>query len=62
MIIMVVNKIVELLSDYRRVLSVAKKPGLDDMKEMIRVCGIGILAIGVIGFLFFLLFAFTGGY
>lgn len=62
MISMVIKKITDLLKDYRRVLSVAKKPTLDDMKEIIRVCGIGMAVIGVIGFAFFMVFALTGGY
>ncbi len=59
---MVEIKVKEALNDYKRVLSVAKKPTWDDLKETIRVCGIGIAVIGVIGFAFFLLFALTGSY
>lgn len=59
---MFIDKIMEKLNDYRRVLSVAKKPTKDDLKEIIRVCGIGMAVIGFIGFLFFLVFAFGGGY
>ncbi len=59
---MVFKKIADLLQDYKRVLSVARKPTTDDMKEIIRICGLGVLIIGMMGFVFFLVFALLGGY
>jgi len=53
----VFKKIIDILSDYRRVLNVAKKPTLEELKDVIRICGIGIAFIGFIGFVFFLVFA-----
>ncbi len=45
---------------YRRVLQVAKKPTLNDMKEVLRICGIGFLIIGVVGFVFYLISIMVG--
>jgi len=57
----IINKIIELFRDYRRVLSVAKKPTLTELKNTIRVCGMGIFFVGFIGFIFFLAFSIGGG-
>ncbi|HLC59355.1 MAG TPA: protein translocase SEC61 complex subunit gamma [archaeon] len=56
------KKLNDKLANYKRVLSVAKKPTLDDMKTVIRVCGMGIALIGSIGFFFFIVFALLGAY
>jgi len=55
----------ETLIRYKRVLQIARKPDKDELKETIRICGIGILIIGVIGFIFYivsvLITILTGG-
>ena len=45
----------ETLIKYKRVLQIARKPDKDELKETIRICGIGILIIGVIGFIFYII-------
>lgn len=40
----------EKLANYRRVLQVARKPSGDEYKKIAKVCAIGMLAIGLIGF------------
>jgi protein translocase SEC61 complex gamma subunit len=45
----------ETLIRYKRVLQIARKPDKDELKETIRICGIGILIIGVIGFIFYII-------
>lgn len=40
----------ERLASYRRVLQVAKKPTSDEYKKVARICALGILVIGGIGF------------
>ena len=40
----------ERLSDYKRVLQVARKPNSDEYKKIAKICAIGILIIGAIGF------------
>lgn len=50
----------ETLVKYRRVLQVAKKPSIEDMKEVLRICGIGFLIIGAIGFIFYLVTIMVG--
>ena len=51
----------ETLKRYRRVLQVAKKPTMMELKRTTRICGIGFIIIGVIGFLFYLISVFGGG-
>ena len=41
------NKILE----YRRVLKVTKKPNNEEFKTIVKVSGLGMLVIGLIGFL-----------
>jgi len=48
--------IVEKLRNYMRVLRIAKKPSMDDFKDTARVCLIGMAAIGVIGFVLYMVF------
>ncbi len=50
----------ENIAKYRRVLQVAKKPTAKDMKEVLRICGIGFLVIGSIGFIFYLISIMVG--
>jgi protein translocase SEC61 complex gamma subunit len=40
----------EKIAEYRRVLQVARKPGEDEYKHLVKICGLGIIAIGIIGF------------
>lgn len=40
----------EKLAEYRRVLQVARKPSADEYKKIAKVCAMGMLAIGLIGF------------
>jgi len=40
----------ERLAAYRRVLQVARKPSVDEFKEIAKICALGMIAIGVIGF------------
>lgn len=50
----------ETLKKYIRVLKVARKPTLKEIKEILRICGIGFLIIGIIGFLFYMISIFFG--
>lgn len=43
-------KLKEKLENYKRVLMIAKKPTPDEFKLLVKVCGLGILAVGLIGF------------
>lgn len=47
--------IVERLHNYRRVLQVARKPDMEEYKTIARICGIGIMLVGTIGFATFML-------
>ena len=48
------------LKKYIRVLRVARKPTSKEIKTVLRICGIGFLIIGTIGFIFYLISAFLG--
>ncbi len=39
--------------EYMRVLKIAEKPGRDEYEISLKITGIGILLIGLIGFMFF---------
>jgi protein transport protein SEC61 subunit gamma-like protein len=45
-------RIKEKLENYRRVLTVARKPTKEEFQETAKITGMGILLIGVIGFVF----------
>lgn len=40
----------ERLANYRRVLQVARKPDSDEFKKVAKICALGIILIGLIGF------------
>ncbi|MBU1120364.1 MAG: protein translocase SEC61 complex subunit gamma [archaeon] len=44
----------------RRILTVSKKPDMDEFKVMSKVTGLGIILIGVIGFVIMLTFIMLG--
>lgn len=48
-------KVKEFMSESARVLRVTKKPGKEEFKAIVKVSGIGILIIGFIGFVIFIL-------
>ncbi|MBL7160064.1 MAG: protein translocase SEC61 complex subunit gamma [Candidatus Aenigmarchaeota archaeon] len=49
-------KIKEKLAQYRRVISITRKPDKDEFLGSLKVTGIGLLLIGFIGFVMFLLY------
>ncbi|MFH1332507.1 MAG: protein translocase SEC61 complex subunit gamma [archaeon] len=48
-------KFKDFISECKRVLLVTKKPGKEEFKVIVKVSGIGILIIGFIGFVIFIL-------
>ena len=51
----------EILQNYMRVLSLAKKADKEEFIDTVRICGIGIAIVGAIGFVFYLVSALIGG-
>ena len=45
------GKFIEFIKESRRVLRVTKKPSKEEFKTIVKVSGLGILAIGLVGFL-----------
>ena len=43
------------IKECRRVLKITKKPSRDEFKAVVKVSGLGILLIGFIGFLIFII-------
>jgi len=52
--------VVSRLRKYLRVLQVARKPNKEEFTSSAKISAIGIVLIGVIGFLIFLAFIFLG--
>jgi protein translocase SEC61 complex gamma subunit len=48
------------ISEWRRILQVARKPDRDEFVLSSKICVLGIAVIGVIGFIMFLAFSFLG--
>lgn len=51
----------ETLTNYIRILSIAKKADKEEFVDTVRICGIGIAIVGAIGFVFYLMSALVGG-
>lgn len=45
-----IKDIKEKLASYRRVLQVARKPSADEYEKIAKICAMGMIAIGLIGF------------
>ena len=48
------------LSEWKRILQVARKPDRDEFITSSKICVLGITVIGIIGFVMFLAFTFLG--
>jgi protein transport protein SEC61 subunit gamma-like protein len=49
------NEALEKLREYRRVLKIAEKPDREEFEMSAKVTGAGIILIGAIGFIFYLI-------
>jgi len=54
------EKIKEFFSSSRRIISISQKPGKKEFWLMAKIIGLGIIIIGVIGFLIKLIMQFLG--
>ena len=48
-------KIRERLANYRRVLAVSRKPSMEDYRLTAKIAAIGMIAIGLVGFVIYLI-------
>lgn len=55
------QKIKEKLLEYRRVITVSRKPDKEEFISSAKITGFGILLVGIIGFIIFLLYFFITG-
>lgn len=51
----------EILQNYMRILSIAKKADKEELIDTVRICGIGVGIVGTIGFVFYLISNLVGG-
>ena len=52
-----IKKIVDELKEYKRILTLSKKPDKEEFIESVKIGLIGIAIIGFIGFLFIIIFS-----
>lgn len=45
----------EMLGNWKRVLKISKKPTFEDWKDTVRICAIGLVLVGVVGFVIYVL-------
>jgi len=43
------------LKEYKRVFNITKKPTFEELKNIVKITGLGILAVGLIGFVIFMI-------
>lgn len=48
------------LKDFKRVLGITKKPSKDELSMSVKITGLGILLIGLIGFVIYIIAMITG--
>lgn len=53
--------IAKAISETRRILRLTRKPKSSEYNETTKICGIGIVVIGSLGFLIFMIFKLTMG-
>ncbi|VUT25033.1 MAG: preprotein translocase subunit SecE [Candidatus Methanolliviera sp. GoM_asphalt] len=53
-------RFIEKLDKYRRILRLTRRPSRDEFKNTGKITGLGIFVVGIIGFMIYLLFFFTG--
>jgi protein transport protein SEC61 subunit gamma-like protein len=56
----IVESIKNFLEDSKRIFVVSKKPTLDEYKRMAIIVALGILVIGFLGYIIYLIFGSTG--
>jgi protein transport protein SEC61 subunit gamma-like protein len=53
-------RIRERLESYKRVIKISRKPDKDELLTTAKICAIGVLLIGAIGFIFYLISVLIG--
>ena len=48
--------IAKAISETRRILRLSRKPKSSEFNETVKVCGVGIVIVGTLGFIIFLIF------
>lgn len=50
------SKMKNRITQYKRVVNVARKPGKEEFISSVKITGVGIVLVGIIGFIIFLLY------
>ena len=58
---MVIAKIKSFISQVSRVLLVSSKPDKSEYKQSVKITGLGMIIIGIIGFVIFMIVQLIGG-
>ena len=53
-------KVKETLNKYKRVLILARKPDKKELKDTARICGMGFMIMGLLGFIVYLISVLGG--
>ncbi len=56
-----ISKITNFIQQTRRVLLVSSKPDKHEFRQSIKITGIGMLLLGIVGFIIFLIVQLIGG-
>ncbi len=54
------KKLKTFLKQCKRILTIATKPGKDEYFSYSKIIAIGVLALGLFGFIFYLIFSYLG--
>ncbi|RLJ00789.1 MAG: protein translocase SEC61 complex subunit gamma [Candidatus Aenigmatarchaeota archaeon] len=54
------KKLKTFLKQCKRILAIATKPGKDEYFNYSKIIAIGVLALGLFGFIFYLIFSYLG--
>ena len=55
-----IDKVKKFFSDARRVFMISKKPDVQEFSVMAKVTALGIIVIGIIGFIVLMIFTLSG--
>lgn len=48
-------RIKERLENYKRVLTISKKPSIEEFKSIAKICALGMFIVGIIGFIMYVI-------
>jgi protein transport protein SEC61 subunit gamma-like protein len=52
----ILNKVIFALKEYKRILTISRKPTPEEFKRVMKITGLGMLLVGIIGFIIQLIY------